>query len=237
MESDSLGPAPSIKSESAPTIPKDESPQSVSDIKQQQQIEEAFVLGRVPQRKKAGRNVRFNIESEESNFIVYIEPRLVLTDEDSEKCWWSRQETIAMYRDAKRVAKEFREKESASLNRFNELFQRCNSLMSISDLMEHDSAHILSLQQADCRGLERLVYPIIPGYRTKHVKTLLDIQGKLTTDVTPEARERLLSAKSAHISKPSRTLAKLLAHCDAGEVVYLIRQELRDDFPSQTEPL
>jgi hypothetical protein len=48
-----------------------------------------------------------------------------------------------------------------------------------------------------------------------HGKTLLELQLSLPADATiTEAKERLLSAKSMQTSKPSKTLAKLLAHGD-----------------------
>ena len=224
------------KAASEVSVPRDSSPICVAEIGFYQQFAEAHsygnaLNGRYHQTKKASRNVRFAVDLNLNDKIIFIEPKSVLTEQDRKNCWWSRQETLAMCRDAKNVAKMFRDGESFSSREFNQFFKFCNLATSKRKLRDNGLAKLLeSLQDAGCRGLERTIYPILDGYRIKYVQAMVTVQAKIPIDATPEIRERLLHAMSVPLSKPSRTMAKLMAQCDSREVTLLLKHELQAHF-------
>ena len=80
------------------------------------------------------------------------------------------------------------------------------------------------------RGLERHINWIFPHYKNNYVEKVLDIQSKMPSDMIPELKARLLCARATQLSKPSRNLARFLAHQDAAmEVANQVREELLHD--------
>ena len=176
--------------------------------------------------KQPHRRVQFALDSNMEIQRYYQEATIYLTDDDLKIYWWSRRELCHIYRLAKKVAAEFKKEEAASLKDFKPVFKLCFESSSLRRILESSSSQIIVRQQEGCRGIERFLHPILPSYRHMHGKTLLEIQLSLPANTTTEARERLLSAKSMQISKPSKTLAKLLAHGDSVESADLIRREV-----------
>ena len=87
-----------------------------------------------------------------------------------------------------------------------QLYMECASL-SFTQVLRTPVAKTI-LQQGTIRGLElRLSRKTITLYRQKYVSTILDTRDDLTEE---QARSRL-----QEISKPSRSMARLLAHSDA----------------------
>ena len=217
-------------------IPKNDSPVIVSAIEHHQNLEKSYCWRgtgkrQISYRKQRRCSVMFDQDSNLNDRITYIEPSLTLTELDSQNCWWSKQETLDMCRDAKRVANLYRDRKADTLREFNRFFKLANIKTSKTRPADKEMGRLLqSLLQADCRGLERVVYPVITRYRMQHAKTLLRIQAKIPSEVPPGSRERLLSVISARISKPSRIMAKLLARCDSCHVTDLLKQELRENF-------
>jgi hypothetical protein len=209
-----------------------ESPACAMGIALEQHEEQDMLLGRKrilhpsSRRKHLKSRVQFALDSNMEIQRHYQEATICLTDDDLKTCWWSRRELRHINRDAKEVTTEFKQEEAASLKNFKRVFKLCFDSSSMGQILESSCAQILVHQQEECRGIERFVHPILSSYRHMHRKTLLEIQLSLPADATPEANERLLSSKSMQISKPSRILAKLLAHGDSVESADLIRREL-----------
>lgn len=209
-----------------------ESPACVMGIALEQHEEQDMLLGRKrilhpsSRRKHLKSRVQFALDSNMEIQRHYQEATICLTDDDLKTCWWSRRELCHMNRDAKEVTAEFKHEEAASLKDFKRVFKLCLDSSPMGQILESSCSQILVRQQEECRGIERFLHPILSSYRHMHRKTLLEIQLSLPADATPEANERLLSSKSMQISKPSRILAKLLAHGDSVESADLIRREL-----------
>ena len=199
----------------------------------QQEEQDSLLLGRKRRsqtstqgrQKQPHRRVQFALDSNMEIQRHYQEATICLTDDDLKTYWWSRRELCHIYRHAKKVAAEFKEEEAASLKDFKPVFKLCFESSSLRRILESSCSQIIVRQQEGCRGIERCLHPILSSYRHMHGKTLLEIQLSLPADTTTEAKERLLAVKSMQISKPSKTLAKLLAHGDSVESADLIRRE------------
>ena len=180
--------------------------------------------------KTTTRRVRFGQDAD-ALMVDYEPTPSLISERDIGICWWSRQEIRDMCFDAQRAVCMFRSGHIDSIDEFNRFFKICAMPTCNRGILKMDieSVHLLqSLQNSGCRGLEGLLYPIIPRYRNKHVKSLLIAQTRIPIGAAPEVRERLLCAISTRISRPSRILSRLLAHCDASQVADQAKLELRD---------
>jgi hypothetical protein len=225
-----------------------DSPVCATGIAFQQQEEQDMLLGRKrdhpsrqnlkqSRRKQPKGRVRFALDSNMEIQRHYQEATICLTNDDLKTSWWSRRELFNIYRAAKKVAADFKQEEAASLEGFKPVFKLCFESSSLRQILESSCSQILVRQREGCRGVERFLHPVLSSYRLMHRKTLLGIQSSLPADATPGAKERLLSAKSMQISKPSKTLAKLLAHGDSVESADMIRRELIEYSSSTRWPL
>jgi hypothetical protein len=228
-----------------PPLSVKDSPVSSMELAFQHQQEQDLLFGRKrihsrrqnskqSRRKLSKGRVQFALDSNLEIQRNYQEATICLTDDDLKASWWSRRELCHFYRDAQRVAAEFKQQEATSLNDFKPLFMLCFESSSLRQILDSSCSQIMVRQQEGCRGIERFLHPILSRYRQMHSKTLLEIQLRLPADATPEAKERLLSAKSMQISKPSKALAKLLAHGDSVESADLIRRELIEHSHSRS---
>ena len=197
--------------------------QCVIDVASQQQL-----IGKLSPEECEGSGrrrlaVRFALASDNSIEADYIEPNISLTDDDRRSQWWTQQEVYEIYEKARSVVSYFREYRTDYMDDFSLLFSKCckspKSLRGSPQIVDP-----LCIRAA--RGLERHIHEVLPMYRTKFVSALLDIQSKMTPEMDPELRARILQVKSLQLSKPSRILARHLAEQDSKEVADLIREEL-----------
>jgi hypothetical protein len=178
-------------------------------------------------KKKQNNRVSFAVDSDdniaEQYFIVdeQQQDRLSLTREDIAATWLSPMELLQIHRDAIRTAAGYRAKHASDSSQdIDQLF----NVSQESSLIKSDSSQHLKLHDIPdqcrqaCRGLERQVYTSIRNHIRRHTKTILKVQFKIPADVNSEMKARLLRARSLQLSKPSRILAKFLAHGDVLEV-------------------
>jgi hypothetical protein len=171
---------------------------------------------------RCGLSVRFDLDANNCVRSDFIEPDIWLTEEDIERLWWMKQEIFQVYEEARAVVTYYRNYRSDYLKDFIELFSMCAK--SPKSLRKSSFGDPESREAA--RGLERHIHDILPKYRNKFIATLLDIQDKIPSDMSPDLRDRILCAKSLQLSKPSRALATFIGQQDSSEVAALIREEL-----------
>ena len=193
-------------------------------------------------KKQSTRRVRFALEATADDCMVVIDPEPtpppLMNEQDHANCWWSRQEIRDACFDAQEIVDDIIDHDEVDsideLNRFFKYWTLSASHRSMMTRMNDASTKRLvrSLLQhhheVDCRGLENFAYPIIHRHRVWHEQSLLTAQARIPPGAGPEVRERLLSAISVQTSKASKMLARLLAHCDACQVVNQAELELRD---------
>jgi hypothetical protein len=155
---------------------------------------------------------------------------MILTHEDRRKLWWTQLEINDITEKARLVILHYRANREDYKSDFLHLFAHCarsSNRLSVEGFKLADKRG-----RRSPRGLER--YINLPQYRNKFVAAVLDVQSKIPSDMSPELRARLLRAKSSHLSKPSRNLARFLAHQDSVEVADHIREELHESSATCT---
>lgn len=175
-----------------------------------------------------------NDETDNDVSLPYHLPLDIFTDEELESGWWTKEETRLNYKNAKSKSLQFRdsitastEAELATLSEdFNELFRLCNETSSVSKVAAAECNRSISKIPDDCRGLERIIHPLLSSYRAKHVQHLLQIQSKIPAKIDQSNREKILCVKSLQTSKPCRMFAKYLGYRDATHVAEIVRDEL-----------
>jgi hypothetical protein len=177
---------------------------------------------------RVGRKVCFEHDRTTNEiYKEYYESDLYLTEEEMGRMWWSRDELQFIYQDVRAMASYYRKHPSDYTSKFDHLFSKCAE-SSGRRLREFGLVH--KPNQRRCRGLELLVHEILPRHRRRYVHSILKIQSKMTVEINPELRVKLLCAKSLHLSKPSRNLARFIAYQDYAEVAAIIREELGSSF-------
>jgi hypothetical protein len=175
--------------------------------------------------KKQGNCVSFAIDLNDNIVEQYTmdQDRLSLTREDIADKWFSPIELRRIHQDARRAAADCREKHAIDSSR-DTLDQLFNVVSQESSFIKPgSSSHAKMYTPNQClhgvyRGLERQVYTSIRNHRRRYTQVILKVQSKLVpADIKPEMKARLLRARSLQLSKPSRMLAKLLAHGDVVE--------------------
>ena len=193
--------------------------------------EDTSPLCRKKRKKKQGNCVSFAIDLDENIVKQYTmgEDRLSLTREELADKWLSPIELRNIHQDASRTATDCRAKYAGDSFRdtidqlFNVVSQESSLIKSGSS--QHAKMYTPNQCRQGCRGLERQVYTSIRNHGHRYTKAILKVQSKLPADIKPEMKARLLRARSLQLSKPSRLLAKLLAHGDTLEVRGFFVQE------------
>jgi hypothetical protein len=173
---------------------------------------------------RSSRAIRFEVDQEENIKEHYAESKMILTDEDQKNMWWSRCEVSDIKKKARKVILHYRINREDHRVDFLRLFAQCARSSHLEEYALFDRRDKIS-----SRGLERHINAILTRYRNKYVYTLLDIQSKMPSDLIPELKSKFLCAKATQLSKPSRNLARFLAHQDAVEVADQVREELLHD--------
>jgi hypothetical protein len=181
-----------------------------------------------------GRRVGF--EHDRSTNEVYKEyyetNPVCLTDEEIGRMWWSRDELLMISRDVRAMASYYRKHPSDYTSEF-ELFFSKGAEFSNRRLWEVGLVH--KTNQRPFRGLERLIHQTIPRRARCYVNSILKIQSKMTAKkINPELLAKLLCARSLQLSKPSRSLARVMAYQDYSEVAGIISEELGSSFATAT---
>ena len=188
-------------------------------------FEDRSPLQRKKRKKMQGSNcVSFAVDSDNKivvqYYIVMDEDRSPLTREDIADNWWRPIELRRIHQDASRAAADYREKHASTdssrdLDRLFNVASQESSLIRSEESSSHSKMYIPDQCRQVCRGLERQVYASIQDYGHRYTKGILKVQSKLPADINPEMKARLLRARSLQLSKPSRMLAKFMAHGDA----------------------
>ena len=168
------------------------------------------------------RGVSFAIDSNNNVHRDYIDSNFFLTEEDIKQLWWSREDILKIYQEARAVVAYYRKHRTDYTSQFNDLFAKCAKTSRV--LREYGIVAMSTRRSA--RGLERHIHDVLTKYKSNFIGSLLEIQSKMPPEMDPQARSRLLAVKSCQLSKPSRNLAKFLAQQDSDEVIDQIRREL-----------
>ena len=197
--------------------------QCVMDVATQQQLLGQLTPEENEGKQRFGQAVSFAVGLDDAVKADYVQPNTLLTDDECRSQWWTQEEVYGIYEKARSVVSYFREYRSDCSEDFSCLFARC---CKSPKSLRGSPAIVDPACHRAARGLERHIHDVLPKYRTKFVSTLLDIQSKMTAEMHPALRARILQVKSLQLSKPSRILARHLAEQDAAEVAELIREEL-----------
>lgn len=168
--------------------------------------------------------VAFALDKQGNPREEHIDAGYELTDDLESEIWWSKQELNEISEEARAVITAVRRNpESTSFTSdFIQLFTMCAEKKA-TRLRDHT---LLDHQEwRTSRGLERHVHDVLPRYKRNFLQIMLDTQQRLPKEMEPEMQERLLSAKSCQLSKPSRHLARLVAHQDCLDVAEMILEE------------
>eukprot|EP00934_Nitzschia_sp_Nitz4_P009358 Nitzschia sp. Nitz4//scaffold279_size24496//12844//13695//NITZ4_008381-RA/size24496-processed-gene-0.21-mRNA-1//-1//CDS//3329545394//9348//frame0 len=178
-------------------------------------------LSAQPCRRKAT-SVRFSEEA----------PTILLSEEDSSlsedrSLWWKREDFKTAQQKARKEAQHFSRADPNYSSHFCQLYQDCTMKKNMSDIISTASAiHILTTDAIEIRGLELRLLPDEESSvlrRNVHSQTILMLQKQLRSALededsdsqAQEAYEEQLGKWSAQSSRPSRTLARILATGDA----------------------
>ena len=177
------------------------------------------------------RRVRFALELNKGANVQYTTAGDVLTSQEKMTVWYSKREMYENQIESQRLAAKYKEQHADSLEDSSELVLKFIDTSSIRGSIASSSSasectEVLNYHRDDCRGLEWLLYPAIAGRRAMSIKHFLATQSRIPEDVQPEMKARVLRLKSLQLSKPSRTMAGLLAYGDSIEVIHLVRKDL-----------
>ena len=149
---------------------------------------------------RQGKRVRFNTACDQT--CPSPQP---LSPEEIDATWWKRSdfdESLSAFRasvGSHRI--EYQEK-------LAQIIALCNE--SENDVLEDvTTKHLVPIET---RGLEPDVAPILKIYRRKHSQTVL--QFRAPQNLPKDLQQRMLSARSMHLSRPHKALAHLLAQAD-----------------------
>ena len=177
------------------------------------------VVRPVLKKKMESRSVSFELDNDGENVKVYVDHSssvIVLTEEEKQSLWWSAVETAVMAEKLRLISLYYHKHKGEYKANFVHLFLRC----SRSSINHEEGIQIVPDERGrrSARGLERHINEILCQYRSKYVKTILDIQSKMPPSLSYEIKAKLLKATSSKLTKPSRNLARFLAYEDQTEV-------------------
>jgi hypothetical protein len=152
--------------------------------------------------------------------------RVELTEMEMVLMWWQPEEVMEIKLRAKRTSALYRhprgEDDDSSCDYHSKFASAVDMCTNSSGYME--GAPLLSNTPA--RGLEPYIFPEYHSQqRRKVVRSVLDAQKKLPSKLSADGRARVLNATSKHLTRPMRTLARLLAIGDARVVTGYVDKE------------
>lgn len=173
--------------------------------------------------------MRFDIEANQVQETERIVP------DSKASLFWTRDERDDILESNQRLALEFRQQQPGSVEKANQVFDRCcqenisddssdedEFIDYFDDDDEHDELEVQDTLAAagsqtidvptHVRGLEWGFLPASKKYRRTHVQRVLRWQ-RCVVGKTDKAR--LLSAKAIRSSRPSRVMARILGASDA----------------------
>lgn len=103
------------------------------------------------------------------------------------------------------------------INTMSKLSNSCESTANTdceSVTKQFDKRTIVSLANAEARGLEHLIAPRLENTRKQVIESVIRTQAALS-NVSPGKREKLLAAKYAQLAHSAKLLAKTMADGDA----------------------
>ena len=156
-----------------------------------------------------------------------------LSEDEAGQVWWSSNETFENYKRAKAEAASYRSMNQEYLDEFNQLFLLCggDAEVHFRDIPSTKCAKVALHHQRAVRGLERYIHPVISTQRLKFIRSFLTLQSRLPTAMSKDDKHRYLCARSMQWSRPSRAMARVVAHGDRLEVGELIRQRSLERLP------
>jgi hypothetical protein len=142
--------------------------------------------------------------------------RVELTNVEKVLMWWQPQEVMEIKQRAKRASALYRHPRGKEEDPPCDYHSRFASAV---DTCTNSSGHMEGatlLSDTPARGLEPYIFPEYHSQqRRKVVRSVLDAQRKLPSKLSADGRARVLNATSKHLTRPMRTLARLLANGDA----------------------
>jgi hypothetical protein len=146
--------------------------------------------------------------------------------EDMLPMWWTRSEIEMFHKAAKVKARSFLRRSDSFKKTFQTVFQECSRDRTGRNLLESESVQRLLSSATTLRGLESRTIGIIREYRNFHARSVLEVA---TTNQNVDAA---LRSRSLQTSRPSKTLARILAKQDSIAIAHMIRKELDGEPPS-----
>lgn len=183
---------------------------------------------RLPLIKRRPRVVRFDIEANQVQEMDRILPDTKST------LFWTRDERDDILESNHRLAREYRQQQPLSVQKANQVFDRCcqenitddsSDEDETEDFFNNDENDELEVQDilvaagsptievpTQLRGLEWGFLPASKKYRRTHVQRVLRWQRCIDNG---NDKANILSAKAIRSSRPSRVMARILAANDA----------------------
>ena len=148
-----------------------------------------------------------------------------LTDESKALLWYTDEEHEAICDQARKVSEFYFSRRPDYTKGFLSVFTFLHQCQADEELSVSDDLSLLSHTSA--RGLEIYIFPILNRCRDRAIDEILKAQANLPVNVDYETKQRLLSAKSKHVSKPAIKLAKILGDGDAMVATKIRKEETK----------
>ena len=152
-----------------------------------------------------------------------------ISEESKSIMWYNDEEHEAICEQARKVSEFYYTRRHDYTTGFLSTFQYLHQCPGDDEVPGSEDLSLLA--QTSARGLEIYIFPILNRCRDRAVDAILYAQANLPADMDYETKQRLLCAKSNHLSKPARRLAKILGDGDA-IVAKKIREEEETAFSS-----
>ena len=136
-----------------------------------------------------------------------------ISEESKALLWYNDQEHEAICDQARQVSEYYFSRRHDYTKGFLSVFTFLHQSQGDQDLIVSEDVSLLAHTSA--RGLEIYIFPILNRCRERAVDAILQAQANLPPNVDYETRQRLLAAKSKHLSKPAIKLAKIFGDGDA----------------------
>jgi hypothetical protein len=153
-------------------------------------------------KRKNDRHVTFAMNAHDDPYVQIYEPKGPLMNRS--KQWWRPRDFRQFKEGSKQLALVARNT-SEYYTEFLRLYEVCDRPHFIFD------EHPLNISDTEARGLENAIFPMLLADRKAVIQAVLRVQEKVTTDMSPNRRVKVLAAVSMFMSRHARALARAVA--------------------------
>lgn len=155
------------------------------------------------------KNVRFDVDSQNSILVDEVEPEIVISDEEIEALWWGEKDYQYFRKYCHKVAEAAQK--SRYFPEFHKLYEACaaNETSKLSAMSR--------ICNTGVRGLEVVIYPALTTDRRSSIIGVLKAQEKVLREenLSVNKRNDVIAATSRFLSRQARLLARVYGNGDA----------------------